>query len=178
MADPISIGAMALTAGSQIFGAVDQSNQLRDAAAISDQNAHLAEVDGARQSEAILRQARATTAEGRAAMGANGVAVDTGSALDLITQNAVEREYDMLNARYSAGQQATAYRQDAAAKRDQAKGALIGGLLKAGASALTGYSTMTNAGNVRGAWEASRTPTLPRLPGTTFPVPKPYVIKN
>src|SRR4051812_28268441 len=121
MADPVSIGMMALTVGSQLFGAASQASTDRQNAAIADQNAHLSEVDGARQAEAILRQARATTAEGRAAMGANGIAVDTGSALDYVTQNSIEREFDILNARYAADQQAQAYQQQADQLRKHAK---------------------------------------------------------
>lgn len=157
MADPVSIGMIALTVGSQLFSGASQASTDRANAALDDQNAQNALIDGARQSESILRQARATTAEGRAAMGANGVAVDTGSALDYVTQNAIEREFDMMNARYAAGQQASAYATRASQERKAASSALIGGFLKAGASAISGFGNL-NANTLK-------------MPGTTMPVP-------
>lgn len=163
-AAPLALG-LQLAGG--IYGAVNQSDALRAQARTDEANATLAEADGARQIGDLRRKARATQGEAMAALGMNGTAIGTGSALDLITQNAVEAEWDVLNARYAAGRQADVLRQEAAGKRSEAKAALWGGLIGAGAQALGGYAQMRQQGRVIAAGTAGR---MPRAPGTTMPV--------
>ncbi len=162
MADPVTAGFIGLQVAGSIFGAASEADTLRQNARIDEQNAQLAMIDGARQGENIIRAERATSAEAMAAMGMNGIAVGTGSALDLLTQNAVEREMDLLNARYAAGQEANNLRLQAKQKRKAAKGAIIGGLIRAGAQALGGASDA----NSNARLSAARTPG-----GRTMPVP-------
>ena len=94
----------------------------------------------------------------------NGVALGTGSAADLITQNAIEREMDLLNARYASGQEAQNLRTQAKQKRSAARGALIAGTIRAGATVL---------GGVKDANNAARLNKVVRMQGTTMPVPVP-----
>lgn len=151
-ADPISMGLMV---ASSIFKGVTEHNALNADAKVDDENARRSVLDGALQGEEIRRQERAVSGEAVAAMGANGVAIGTGSALDLLRQNAVEREYDVLNKRYAAGTQADAYRAQAKQKRKAGTFALFGGLLNAGSAALTqgassGAAAKVNAAQVGG----------------------------
>lgn len=164
-AAPLAIG-LQLAGG--IYGAVNQSDALNAQARTDEANARLAEADGARQTEDLRRKARATQGEAMAALGMNGTAIGTGSALDVITQNAIDAEWDVLNARYAASRQADALRQEAAGKRSEAKAALWGGLIGAGAQALGGYASFQQSGRIAKAGAAGR---MPRAPGTTMPVP-------
>lgn len=166
MADPVTAGFLALQAAGTIYGATSEAKTLRENARIDESNAHLAEIDGARQGEAIVRAERATSAEAMAAMGMNGIAIGTGSAMDLITQNAIEREMDLLNARYAAGQEANNLRTQAGQKRGAAKGALIAGTIRAGAQVLGGVKDASNSARLRSAQTRVPTP-----PGRSMPVP-------
>lgn len=160
--------ALGLQFAGNVYGAVNQSDALRAQANTDEANAQLAEADGARQTEDLRRKARATQGEAMAALGMNGTAIGTGSALDVITQNAIDAEWDVLNARYAAGRQAAALRQQAAGKRSEAQAALFGGLIGAGAQALGGYASFRQSGRIAAANAAAR---MPRAPGTTMPIP-------
>lgn len=141
--DPVSIAMMAGTA-MQAFGAVKGGNAAaksgRYDAAIDDENAHLALLDGANDEEAIRRQERAASGEMIAAQGASGVMVGTGSALEALRENAYNAEYDALSARYTAQTKAHGYSLDAQRQRAAAAQAKQGGLLRAGAALLQGVS--------------------------------------
>jgi hypothetical protein len=144
-ADPVSMGLMV---AASIFQGAQQSHQLNQAANADDVDAQRTLTQGAFEQEAIRRQERATSGEAIAAEAADGVSVGTGSALDLLFQNAREREYAVLVKRYSAGSQADSLYKKANQERSAAKGAMFGGLLRAGAQALTGVGEMNNASDL------------------------------
>jgi hypothetical protein len=144
-AAPIAIG---LTVASSLFEGYGQMKADNAAAKADLANAHNAEMQGAFEIEAIRRKERAVSGEAVAAMAGNGVSIGTGSALDLLRQNAVDREMDILGTRYNAVSQANSYRERAKQEKRAGKFALFGGVLRAGASALTGVSSLQTANAV------------------------------
>ncbi|HEX8400524.1 MAG TPA: hypothetical protein VF628_02345 [Allosphingosinicella sp.] len=163
------IAAVAMTVGSSVMGAAGEKSAY-DAGARADlENARRTELDGALAEEAIRRQGRAVQGEAIAALGANGGRIGTGSALDLLWQNQVEIEYDVLNRRYSASSEATSLRAAAAQKKKAGKFALIGGLMRAGAQALTGIGDVQNAAASAATSARLRTARLPG--GQSLPIP-------
>lgn len=166
MAQAAAIGLMV---GSQLFAAHSESEQLKDAARTDDENARLTELQGAFDSEDLRRRGRAQQGEAIAALGASGGSIEGQSARDLIFQNQLELEYSVLSRTYSAAGEAFALRQSATGKRKAARSAMFGGMLRAGAAALTGVSDMNNAAATREAGERLRNA---RLPGAQkLPIP-------
>ena len=155
---------LGLSVASKVASGIAEHGQLRASARADDENARLAELDGARQVEQTRRDARASDGAALVAQAMNGGGVGGGSALDLLEQSAKEREFAILNTRYQADGQARGLQLQAKQKRSAATGALIGGLLGAGAQALTGISQMRDAGAVRSARGALSG-------GSTMPVP-------
>lgn len=171
-ADPVSIGLMAVQTGMQVFGAVkgakaEAKGHLYDAAA-SEENARLAELEGAYDESAIRRQERALSGEAAAAQGGSGIMMGTGSALELLRENAYNSEYDALLARYGAASKAYSYRKDAERSRAAAKSAKKGGLLKAGAAILSGASSAYGASRTASASASVRSA---NASGLSMPVP-------
>jgi hypothetical protein len=165
-AAPIGIGLMVAASIAEGVGQMKADN----AAAKGDKaNAHAAEMAGAFEAAGIQRKERALSGEAVAAMAGNGVAIGTGSALDLLRQNAVDREMDILTARYNAGSQAAAYRDRAKQEKTAGKFALFGGVLRAGAQALTGFSQMQGASALAGSNAALQAAQLPG--GQALPIP-------
>lgn len=136
-----------------MFGTVAEVNSIRASADVDKENARLAELEGAFQGEAIRRQGRAVQGEAISALAADGVSVGEGSAQDLLFQNALETEYAVLATRYSAATEARGLRMSAKMKRQQARAALIGGIMGAGARALGAGVDAQNRSEV----EAART---------------------
>jgi hypothetical protein len=167
---------MGLMAASQLYQGRTEQNALNADAGVDIENARRAELDGELAAEDSRRRERALSGDAIAALGANGVAIGSGSALDLLHQNAVEREYEILNRRYAAGGEAASLRISAGQKRKAAKSALFGGLLRAGATALTGIGEMRNAREERDANARTRAAQLPG--GQQLPIPRALVADN
>lgn len=165
-AAPIALGLQVV---SQLAGASAEASALRHNSAVDAENARLAELGGALRGEAIRREERRISGEALARQGESGVQVGTGSALEILRQNAIEREYDVLAARYSAAGEANALRDQASAKRRAAEGALLRGVLGAGAAALTGISDIRNTQALARATSAYRAATVPG--GSAMPIP-------
>jgi hypothetical protein len=165
VAAPVAIGLMA---ASSLYEGYSQSRELKAGARADDETARRTELAGAFEEDAVRRRERAVSGEAISALAANGVEVGTGSALDLLMQNAVEREYEVLARRYSAGSEADSLRAQARGKRKAAKGALFGGVLRAGAQALSGYGGMQNAAAVAGASGRMR---AAQMGGQKLPMP-------
>ena len=156
-------------AGSQISGAIGGYQQGRAAAGVDDENARRAELGGAFQEAAIRARGRAVSGEAIAALAGNGVAVGSGSAQDLLFQNMLAMEEDAQAAHYNAASEAFGLRTSAAQKRAAANGALIGGMMRAGAAALTG---MDQAGSADAAMKAAAIEREARFPGgSALPIP-------
>ncbi|HEV2746411.1 MAG TPA: hypothetical protein VGW34_03825 [Allosphingosinicella sp.] len=164
--DPLSIGLMV---ASSLMQGVAEQDALDAGAAADLENARRAELGGALEEEAVRRRERAVSGEAIAALAGNGVAIGTGSALDLVRQNAIEREYDVLNRRYAAGSEAASLRTAAAQKKEAGRFALFGGVLRAGAAALTGIGEARNGAAIAEAEARRRAAQLPG--GQQLPVP-------
>lgn len=132
---PLSMG---LQAGLQIGQGIVQDMGYHEQAQRYDESARQSLLQGALQESEIRRQERAVSGEAIVAEAGNGVAIGSGSALDLLQQNAVNREMAVLNARYGAGVEAYGYRLKAADARSAGTRALIGSVIGAGTSVLTG----------------------------------------
>lgn len=145
---PVAIGLMV---ASQLMEAKGQSDQLNAGAAADRENARLAELGGAWREDEIRRRERAVSGEAISALAANGVSVGSGSAQDLLFQNMLEGQHAALNARYEAASEAYGLRRSAAAKKAQAKSALFGGMLRAGAAAVTGMDQLQGAASAEKA---------------------------
>lgn len=162
MADPVSMGAAtALQMVGTVVGAVDQAGQLRRSARADRENARRTELQGEIDVLQTIRDERAVSGDAIAAMASSGFALGTGSAADLIRQNAIERESEILNIRYAANQEATGLRQQAADKKRAARSAIIGGVLQAGAQAAQGYAGITGQQRLDAQAAAERASRLP-----------------
>ncbi|ARS27612.1 hypothetical protein [Sphingomonas sp. KC8] len=156
MADPITIGIMALQAAGPIMqGQADYKAGMANARA-ADANAQQAEVSGVMEEAEIRRRSRMAQGDAISEMGAGGIQLGTGTALEVLRESAINAEFDVLASRYTSSSQARAYRADASASRSAAKSARIGGFLRAGAAVLSGSSAMGNASKLAGASAASR----------------------
>jgi len=154
MCDPLTLTAAAAavsTIGAG-FGALQANAQNKYQAKVADRNADLAN-EAARQEQqntrdAAMQQYRRTAAlkgQQRAAMAANGVDVNFGSALDLtadtdmLANEDVRRIYDQGYQRSRGFEvEASNYSSQASASRQAATGSLIGGVFDVGSTALGG----------------------------------------
>lgn len=170
MSGPAAGIGLGMSVASQIVGATQQAGQMRQSAAVDDENARRTLLQGALQEDTIRRRERATSGEALASQGASGLAVGTGSAFDLLYENALERERAVLNTRFSTASQADSLEATAAAKRSAASGALIGGLMGAGAKAIMGISSLRDANALRGAQNAPYT-NVSAIGGYRMPIP-------
>ncbi|HEX5213318.1 MAG TPA: hypothetical protein VFW22_16455 [Pseudolabrys sp.] len=132
---PLSYG---LQAGLQIGQGLIENQGYREQAARYEENARQSLLAGALQETQIRHQERAVSGQAIVAQAENGVAIGSGSALDLLAQNAVNREVAVLNTRYSADAQAYGYRTKAADARSAGQRAIIGSVISAGTQVLTG----------------------------------------
>lgn len=167
---------VAMMVASQVMGAFSQHSAANSAAGVDAENARRAELEGAYREEAIRRRGRAVSGEAIAALGANGVAVGSGSAQDLLFQNALEAEYDALGTRYSAATEAYGLRRSAASKRAAGKMALIGGLMRAGAQAASGMQDISSAAAAAKDAEIVRAARFPGAPSLPMPGASPWYI--
>lgn len=156
---------------SAMFEGVAQNNAYRGMADVDNENAHLAEMQGALNIDDIRRRGRATQGEAIAALGANGTGVESGSAQDLIYQNSLEIEWAALGERYAAGNEANAYRFRAKQERSAGRNAIYGAALRAGAAAITGISEIRNQAQEDAAYKRRYEAYFPG--GQRLPMPPP-----
>lgn len=144
-------------------------------AAVAEENARLATLDGAMRESAIRREGRQIDGEMIAAMGASGVQLGTGSALEVLRESAYNNELDALTERYNAAAEARGYRLDAARSRAGAKDARKAGFLRAGAAILGGvsqFSSTTRLARAGGAERAAQGRYRQSASGLAMPVPQ------
>jgi hypothetical protein len=146
VSDPYSGGASALQAVGTIMGAVDEASALRRSARADRENARRTELQGEIDVLQTIREERALSGDAIAAMASSGFALGTGSAADLIRQNAIEREMDVLNIRYAASQEAASLRAQAKDKKRAARSTIIGGVLQAASQGVQNYGASRNQG--------------------------------
>lgn len=87
-----------------------QAQVARNNAQIADQNAFWAEQSGAAKETAMGMRTRATTGKMRAAMGASGVDVGTGSSADVLDSAAALGELDALTIRSNTAREVYGYK--------------------------------------------------------------------
>lgn len=160
-ADPVS---MAIQAAISLAQGLATDAAYRRQATRYDENARLSLLQGALDETAIRRQERAVSGEAIVAQADAGVAIGSGSALDLLQQSAVNREMAVLNARYGAANQAYGYRVKAADARVAGKLAITGSLNGIGTQILT--ETRSNAREDRLLQAQRDYPGGMQLPGT------------
>lgn len=151
---PLLIASTALAAGGQIMGGFQKAGQARYAAAIDDRNRSIAiqQANDSEQNTSLEAQRRyralgQTKGTQEAAMAANGIDLNFGSALD------IQRDTAMIGAEdvgqiYKAGNERTKafdteawnYGADAKAQRSKASGAIVNGFIGAASTALGGAS--------------------------------------
>lgn len=166
MAQAAAIGLMV---ASELYSGYEESRQLKAGARVDEENARRTLLEGALSADEAARSGRAVQGEAIAAMGASGASFGSGFIGDAIFQNALAIEKDILNRRYSAGMEAEALRQQAYGKRKSAQGAMFGGMLRAGAAALTGINQANNADKLSAANARVRTARFPG--GQRMPIP-------
>lgn len=160
MAEAAVIGAMSAMQIAQ--GAMQQSSLNKEAAAY-DENARRTDTQGAFDAVDALRKSRMQEGIDITSAAASGSGL-TGSVADLLESNAVERQLEAMNIRYSANQQATSIRMQAAQKRADGRAALLGGIFRAGAAAIQGASGFGNSNALAGAQSRSQAQAMGTIP--------------
>lgn len=145
MADPISIGLIALSAAGNVVEGVGANAEARSEARALDRNAGEVGTQGAEDALYSLRQGRMQAGADLAASAAGGVGAGNGTLSDLLRANAEARWQEAFNIQQSAAKEAAGLRSQARAARRRGKFALVGGIVRAGASALGGYGDARNA---------------------------------
>ena len=141
---------LAATAAMSIIQGVSQKSNLDGQAGALDENARRTETQGAYDSVDALRKSRLQEGVDITSAAASGSGL-TGSVADLLESNAVERQLEAMNMRYGAGQRADSLRLEAGQKRADGRAALLGGVFRAGAAAIQGYSGASNSALIRRA---------------------------
>jgi hypothetical protein len=134
-AAPFLIAALA---AAQVAGGFMKAADQRGNARVLQENARQAETTGAAEATEIGNKERAASGEMLAQQGGSGIELGSGSALDMLRQNAINREMDIMSTRYNYGRQAAGYRSQAASLKRQATGSILGGFIGAGTTVLTG----------------------------------------
>ena len=128
-----------------------QANALEQNAKISEYQAHDAIQRGGQDELRLRRSLAIQQGQARAAMGASGIDIDSGSMRDVIHQSIQEGEHDAEAIRFNAARERWGYLQQANNMRAQAqtarnvgsnayRNALFGGVLKLGAGVADYYS--------------------------------------
>lgn len=141
------IALTAVGTGFQVISAVAQG---QSQASMAEYNAKVAEAQAAQVREAAAFEerrsrdsARRFLSTQRALYGASGVTVEEGSPLLVMADTAAESELDALAIRYSGSVEAARAQSQAALDRMSAQTYRQAGYLDAGASLLTGASTLS-----------------------------------
>jgi hypothetical protein len=145
MDGPMSMG---LSAGLQVGQGMIENLGYRQQAARDEENARQSLLQGALAETAVRHQERAVSGEAIVAMADNGVAIGSGSALDLLHQNAFNREMAVLNARYGAAGEAYKYKVKAEDERAAGRYAILGSVLSAATQTLTGMRQDARTGRI------------------------------
>lgn len=169
-----------LQAATSVFEGFSQANALEGSAAVDQENARLAELEGALATADIRRRGRATQGEAAAALAEGGGQIGSGSASDLLLQNALEIEWAVLSTRFGAQSEARGHMMQAGLKKQAAKHAIIGGFLRAGAAAVTGVEKAMGAkaeGDARQRRNEAYFPGAQQLPLPAGPIhaPNPFM---
>lgn len=161
-ASTIAMGVMAVGAGMSAYGSYQSSKANKAAmsyqAGVSANNAQIAEwqaQDALQRGQTAEGQSRLRTAQlkgsQRARLAANGVALDEGSALNVLNDTDYQGEQDALTIRNNASKEAWAYRNQASGMTSDSL--LLQGQSDATSPAAAGFgSLLTGAGSVASSW--------------------------
>lgn len=131
--------ATALQSGGALISGLSQASALRENARTYDTEAGIASTQGYEQEAQQRRAGAMEMGRETAAIGAAGAGYG-GSAGRSLAQSAQNIELDALNIRYKAQLQKWAYGAQSENLRSEAGTAEAGGVMKAGAALLSGYS--------------------------------------
>lgn len=153
----MAAGAGAQAAGASNAAKAQKSSLLYDAQ-VADNNATIAEWQaqdairsGQLEEQGVRMQAAAVKASQRASMAANGIALDEGSAVDVLTSTDYLEERDALTVRDNALKSAWGYRTQGTNFADSARNARAGAkAISPTAAAAT--SLLGSAGQVASTW--------------------------
>ena len=134
----------AITVAAALAGGISDNAAARREARSLDESGRQSILAGEQEISATLHEERQVSGDAIAALSGSGVAVGTGSALDIIQQNAIQREVEVGNIRARARAESRNYRQAASDRRYAGKQALIGSIFQAaGAAASAGIDAGT-----------------------------------
>lgn len=133
-------GAAGLQIASALLGGFEENATARRDARTLDENARLTRLAGEEQIAATIREERQVSGAAIAAMAGGSAAIGTGTAADIIMQNAVEREVEIGNLRAQAEGEARNYEQAAADRRAAGRAALVRGAFDAAGLGLQAYA--------------------------------------
>lgn len=145
MADPVTIGLLALQAGGAAIEGVGAKAEADSQARALDRQAGEVGTQGAEDALYSLRQDRMQAGADLAASAAGGVGAGNGTLADLMRANAEARWQQAFNIQSSAAKEAAGLRRQARATRRAGKFALVGGIVRAGAAAVGGFGDARNA---------------------------------
>lgn len=156
MADPVTIGLIALQAAGPIMEGVGANKQARREAAALEQNAIEAGTQGAEDAYFSLREGRMQEGAALAASAAGGIGAGNGTLADMMRANAEARWQQAFNITGAAAKEAANYRSEAKSARSRGKSALFGGIIRAGATVLGGVGDMRAADRQEGINKGQR----------------------
>jgi|688.fasta_scaffold01422_30 hypothetical protein len=165
---------IALQVASAVAGGLSENAQARGEARQLDENARLTQLNGESDVLAALRQSRMEEGAGAADAAASGQqGIGSGNIADMIYANAIERQREAMTIRANAQSEASGLRAQASAARSRGKAAIIGGVFRAGAAALSGIQSQNDMARIDAATQAGRAADLrqPQRIGS-IPIPR------
>jgi hypothetical protein len=151
VADPVTIGLIALQTAGPLMEGIGANAEARSEARALERNAGEVGTQGAEDALFSLREARMQAGADLAGSAAGGVGAGNGTLADLMRANAEARWQQAFNIQQSAAKEAEGLRMQARAARNRGKFALMGGVVRAGAAALGGYGDARNQDRLAGA---------------------------
>lgn len=132
--------ALAMMVAGQVTEGIETNRGARAAARADEENARRSILAGEQDGLQIMREERRMTGDMIAGQAGSGLAMGSGTAVDLIAQNAYQREAEIYGIRARATGEAESLMQQAADKRSAGRAALIGSIFGAAATAIKGAS--------------------------------------
>lgn len=133
----MTFAAAAIGIASNVFQTVVAVRSAEMQERIAKNNAIQASLNATAEERRLRRQQSRQMGAARAFFGASGTTLQ-GSPLDILADQAMEAEENALLVRFGGERQRIAFETQAAFKKSEARAALYGGLLKTGASGVSG----------------------------------------
>lgn len=141
MGAALPIAALAITAGGQLYGGIQENKAQRRAARDDEENARLSLKSGEQEAMDVLREALFQQGDAAATLASNGL-VFGGSVSTVLADSSRAAEMDIERIREQARGEARNYYTQASERRRAGKSALIGGMFSAVATAVGGATQM------------------------------------